>query len=83
MSENASEKTAIQGLVPGAIVAACGADLTAARKVSAAVHQRFSDDLRTCPPNVRRLDVDRIADRHRVGSLRIVAREASAIDPFV
>ena len=27
MSENASEKTAIQGLVPGAIVAACGAEL--------------------------------------------------------
>ncbi|MGZ3423749.1 MAG: 23S rRNA (adenine(2503)-C(2))-methyltransferase RlmN [Polyangiales bacterium] len=83
MSENASEKTAIQGLVPPRIVAACGADLAAARKVSAAVHQRLSDDLTVCPPNVRRRDVDMIADRFRVGSLKIVAREASAIDPFV
>ncbi|MBL8721217.1 MAG: 23S rRNA (adenine(2503)-C(2))-methyltransferase RlmN [Myxococcales bacterium] len=60
-------------------------DATTARKICAAVHQRGRDDLlaQPIPRNIRRVDVERIAAHHRVGTLRVVAREDSKVDPFV
>jgi 23S rRNA (adenine2503-C2)-methyltransferase len=76
-------RAAIQGLTPEQL-AAVGIDLTAARKVIAAVHQRGADTIADrIPKNARRRDVEAITTGHRVGRLEVVAREASAIDPFV
>ncbi|MFI5301647.1 MAG: radical SAM protein [Polyangiales bacterium] len=77
------DRAAIQGLTPEQL-AATGIDLTAARKVIAAVHQRFADTIADrIPNNARRRDVEAITNGHRVGKLNVIAREASAIDPFV
>lgn len=76
-------RTPIQGRTPEEVASATGCDLSAARKVVAAVHQRGWDAIDKVPPNVRRTDVERIAQSHRVGQLKVVAREASSIDPFV
>jgi 23S rRNA (adenine2503-C2)-methyltransferase len=77
------DRLAIQGLTPE-LIAAGGIDLTAARKVVAAIHQRGADSIADrIPKNARRRDVEAITTRHRVGVLKVVAREASSIDPFV
>jgi len=74
----------IQACTPEEVAAACGVPITPARKMVAAVHQRFVDELAThMPKNARRVERDAIAAHYRVGRLAIVAREASAIDPFV
>jgi 23S rRNA (adenine2503-C2)-methyltransferase len=74
----------IQACTPEEVAAACGVPITPARKMVAAVHQRFVDELGThMPKNARRVERDAIAAHYRVGRLAIVAREASAIDPFV
>jgi 23S rRNA (adenine2503-C2)-methyltransferase len=58
--------------------------LATARKLVAAVNQRFVDELGThMPKNARRGEVARMAERFRVGKLEIVTREASKLDPFV
>lgn len=74
----------IQACTPEQVAEECGVSITAARKMVAAVHQRFVDDLGVhMPKNTRRDERDAIAARYRVGRLTVVAREASAIDPFV
>lgn len=74
----------IQALRPEDVAAECGVGIVTARKVVASVHQRFVDDIGAkVPKNALRVEVDAIAAKHRVGSLKIVAREASSIDPFV
>jgi 23S rRNA (adenine2503-C2)-methyltransferase len=74
----------IQACTPEEVAAACGVPITPARKMVAAVHQRFVDDLVThMPKNARRVERDAVAAHYRVGKLTIVSREASAIDPFV
>jgi len=79
-----SRLPAIQALRPEDVVESCGVGIVTARKVVASVHQRFVDDIGArVPKNGLRVDVDAIAARYRVGTLRIVAREASEIDPFV
>jgi 23S rRNA (adenine2503-C2)-methyltransferase len=61
-----------------------GCDISAARRIVAGVHQRFEDEIGARVPRMcKRRDVDAIARVHRVGVMKIVAREASAIDPFV
>ncbi|MBI2390705.1 MAG: radical SAM protein [Deltaproteobacteria bacterium] len=75
---------AIQPLRPEDVVAACDVGIVTARKVVASIHQRFVDDVGAqVPRNARRVEVDAIAARYRVGALRVVTREASAVDPFV
>lgn len=75
---------AIQGSTPAEVERACGVSITAARKMVAAVHQRFVDDLSGhMPKNTRRVEAEAVRARYRVGALKVVAREASAIDPFV
>jgi 23S rRNA (adenine2503-C2)-methyltransferase len=74
----------IQSFTPESLAASCEVSIEAARKMVAAVNQRFVDDISThMPRNVRRVEVEAIRARHRVGVLKVVAREASAIDPFV
>lgn len=74
----------IQSFTPEELALDCGVSITAARKMVAAVHQRSIDDLTThMPKNTLRVEIDKIRARYRVGELRVVAREASAIDPFV
>jgi 23S rRNA (adenine2503-C2)-methyltransferase len=74
----------IQALRPEVVAESCAIDLRTARKVLAGVHQRAVDTIGApLPKNVRRIDVDAIAARYRVGRLAVVTREASAIDPFV
>ena len=78
------DRTPIQAMRPEDLAARCGVGLVTARKLVAAVHQRFWDDVGpTVPKNGLRVDVDAIAKTHRVGVLRVVAREASSVDPFV
>jgi 23S rRNA (adenine2503-C2)-methyltransferase len=79
-----SLRAPIQALTPEELVAQVECDLTTARKICAGVHQRFDDELGARMPKMsRRKSVDAIAAKHRVGRLEIVAREASALDPFV
>jgi len=74
----------IQACTPEEVAETCAVSITAARKMVAAVHQRFVDDVTThMPKNTRRDERNAIAGRYRVGKLEIVAREASSIDPFV
>lgn len=67
------------------MAAFAGVDLGTARKVCAAIHQRGRDAVlaKPLPRNVRRVDVEAVAERYRVGALTVVAREASRLDPFV
>ena len=75
---------AIQGFTPEEVVERVGCELTTARKIVAGVHQRGDDVLGVRMPKMsRRKDVDAIATRMYVGKLAVVAREASALDPFV
>lgn len=74
----------IQSFTPEELSERCGVSIEAARKMVAAVCQRYVDDLDThMPKNARRVEVDVVRARHRVGMLKVVAREDSAIDPFV
>ncbi|GAC1394626.1 MAG: 23S rRNA (adenine(2503)-C(2))-methyltransferase RlmN [Polyangiales bacterium] len=80
----AAPRAPIQGLTPEQVAADVGCTLGTARKVVAGVHQRHDDALgHRIPKMSLRREVDAIAARFRVGTLRVVEREASAIDPFV
>ena len=61
-----------------------GCDISAARRIAAGVHQRFDDVLGVRVPRMcKRRDVDAVAAAYRVGAMKIVERQASALDPFV
>src|SRR5256885_5305151 len=80
----APSRVAIQGFTPEQVVERVGCELTTARKIVAGVNQRGDDVLGLRMPKMsRRKDVDAIAAQMRVGKLSVVAREASALDPFV
>ena len=79
---------ALQGLTPERLAAVLGGDvsLAEARKMVSAVH-RCDHSLAPAPAapqleGVRNVSLARLAGRVHVGRLAVVAKQASAVDPF-
>jgi 23S rRNA (adenine2503-C2)-methyltransferase len=74
---------ALQAVLPDELASAHpGVDVAEARKLVSCVH-RHGALPRHAPPGVRRGTLERVREAGHVPALEVVARQASALDPFV
>jgi 23S rRNA (adenine2503-C2)-methyltransferase len=73
---------ALQALLPDELARVAEIEVAEARKLIALVH-RGEPLPRRSPPEVRRLSLDRVRERTSLPELALLARTASAVDPFV